>query len=139
MYKLLLFVTTLLFFTLAKAQTDSPNFHDLLIKINFSYQKLHSNDSYAISNHLIFSSNRSWMIVPGDKSASNKPPLLLLAQADKYDSKSIRLNFIVIDLENKPEIIAKPVIITKINQEGRMVLGDKQNKISINVLPQIKA
>jgi hypothetical protein len=118
----------------AFATIDNKIPENIIIQVNFNYQKDNHTDQLIIKdNQKIATNNHEWTLIQTQQPA-NDNHLILLSKLNKADHTQIMMSFLVIDTGKNPIIVSKPELIVRYGQKGEINLAGKNEKIQLTVL-----
>lgn len=83
--------------------------------------------------------NHEWTLVKEDRPLGTSNVSLLFLKNVRMTAKNIKLNFLIVDINNKDVIISQPKLVLAYGKEGNINLTEAKQKIALTAQAKIAA
>jgi cytochrome c-type biogenesis protein CcmE len=130
MKKIILLIVSLCFAQLVLAETNSK----LSLHISLTAQDTKTN--YILETKPNMTENIYQWLINTDKKVTgkNKDSILLLAKVERNADDTVKIKFLVTDMKDNSKVTYQPILITRVNQEAKMIIAGKNGKFQLDVL-----
>jgi hypothetical protein len=101
---------------------------NLKITFNYQHKEKDHHDEFAFNNNMQMDiHNHEWIIIQSN-------PIVLLSKIEKSTSKTVKLQFLVIDPGKNSAILSQPEMVVSYGKKGEVLIKKDNAIIQLNVL-----